>query len=96
MYTLEQDVPTQVQDGIDYYLNLTQTNENMYGSLRTQMATNKIIQGTQKLIEGLESQKMCETLIDDEFVKEANTEINRTNGAQTKEKQVYIEECSNY
>ncbi len=46
MYTLEQDVPTQVQDGIDYYLNLTQTNENMYGSLRTQMATNKIIQGT--------------------------------------------------
>ncbi len=48
------------------------------------------------LIEGLESQKMCEALIDDEFVKEANMDINRTNGAQTKEKSVYVEECSNY
>jgi hypothetical protein len=39
---------------------------------------------------------MCEALIDDNFVKEANANINRTNGAQTIEKQAYIDECSNY
>ena len=85
-----------MQDGIDYYLNLTQINENQFGSLRNQIESMKIIKGSQTLIEGLESQQMCQVLIDDDFVKLANANINRTNGAQSLDKQVYIDECSNY
>jgi hypothetical protein len=39
---------------------------------------------------------MCEFLIDDKFVKEANGDINRTSGAQILDKKVYVDECSNY
>lgn len=72
-------------------MNLTQTNENLYGSLRTQLSSNKIIKESAVLIEGLESQQMCSQLIDDDFVKKANVNVNNKKDAQSIDKQVYVD-----
>jgi hypothetical protein len=55
------------------------------------MASSKAI------IEALESQDMCEQIVNEEFVKEANAKYVRQNpGAKNKDKSEYIEECSNF
>lgn len=67
-------------NSIDYFFNLTQSNENSYANLRR--STPGIISGSGSLIDGLESQQMCNWLIDDDYVKEYN---NRLDNSTTKQ-----------
>lgn len=55
-------------NSIDYFFNVTQTNENAYSRLRKD--TSSIIADSYPLIDGLESQHMCSWLVDEAFVKQ--------------------------
>ncbi len=63
-------------NAIDYFMNLTQNNENAYSALR--LSSTGIISTSKTLINGLETQVMCSFIINEEFVKETNALLNQT------------------
>ena len=58
-------------DSIDYFYNLTQNNQNEYNLLRRTLPSE--IAGSTYLIEGLESQSMCNFLIQIEASNQGGT-----------------------
>ena len=72
-------------NSIDYYYQMVQDNEGQYNDLRKNMP--KMVEFSQTLIAGLESQTMCDWLIDDVQVKKYSYISNN--------KTVLITQCEN-
>lgn len=77
----ELDETLSTVNSIDYFMNLTQDNENSYSGLR--ISTPAIIADSASLITGLESQDMCLWLVDDAYVKDYNLQANETGTQKT-------------
>ena len=96
LYLFELDTERPVlTNALDYYLNLTQYNENAYSALR--LSSSEILAGSKPLITGLETQDMCAFIVTEQYVKEANAAaVNQTSRGGIGSLESYTDECKMY